>query len=224
MAPTDEVERTIAATWQELLGIDQVGREDNFFDLGGHSLLLVQAHGILARKIGRDFPVTALFEFPTIAALARHLGGDAGDQPSSTGRVTRSANGAVAVIGMAGRFPGSRDLDQFWTNLRDGVEAIRVCSDDELRRHGVDEEMLARPNYVKAVSAIAEVDMFDAAFFAYSPREAELLDPQHRVFLESAWQALEHAGCDPARYQGSIGVFAVRARTATLPTWFPTPR
>jgi amino acid adenylation domain-containing protein len=113
----------------------------------------------------------------------------------------------IAIVGMAVRVPGANDLDAFWANLRDGVESIRPFTRDELRAAGVADDEAARPGYVAAGALLDEADGFDAAFFGFSRREAELMDPQHRVLLECCWTALEHAGYDPARYPGRIGVF-----------------
>ncbi|MBV1855879.1 polyketide synthase, partial [Catellatospora sp. NEAU-YM18] len=108
---------------------------------------------------------------------------------------------------MAGRFPGAGDLTEFWSNLRDGVESIVALTDEELTAAGVAPEVFGRPNYVKATPRFAGSDLFDAEFFGYTAREAEVMDPQHRLFLETAWAALEHSGYDAAQYDGSIGVF-----------------
>ena len=113
----------------------------------------------------------------------------------------------IAVIGMAGRFPGAPGIEQFWRNLAGGVESITVFTDEELRAAGADPALLADPHHVPARGAIADPAGFDAALFDITPREAATLDPQHRVFLECAWAALDHAGCDPARFTGPIGVF-----------------
>ncbi|HEX8139746.1 MAG TPA: SDR family NAD(P)-dependent oxidoreductase [Pyrinomonadaceae bacterium] len=113
----------------------------------------------------------------------------------------------IAVIGMVGRFPGADNLEEFWRNLRDGVESITFFTDEELKACGVDPAALRAPNFVKAAPVLRGIEMFDAAFFGYSPREAELLDPQHRLFLECAWGALEDAGYDAGRYEGLIGVY-----------------
>jgi acyl transferase domain-containing protein/acyl carrier protein len=115
---------------------------------------------------------------------------------------------SVAVIGMAGRFPGANNLDEFWQNLLDGVESISFFSDEELKAEGVDPAVLSNPNYVKARAVLQDVELFDAAFFGYFPREAELMDPQQRFFLECAWTALEGAGYNPDTYKGQIGVYA----------------
>lgn len=114
----------------------------------------------------------------------------------------------IAVVGLTGRFPGAETIDDFWRNLRDGVESVSFFSDEELRAAGVDDARLASSDYVKARAVLDNVDLFDAKFFGYTPREAEIIDPQQRLFLECAWEALETAGYDSETYQGKIGVFA----------------
>jgi acyl transferase domain-containing protein/surfactin synthase thioesterase subunit len=114
----------------------------------------------------------------------------------------------VAIIGMACRFPGADDPEAFWANLCAGVESIRVFSPDELRAAGVDDEERLAPGYVPAAPVLADVEAFDAAFFGCPPREARLLDPQHRLFLETCWAALEDAGYRPDRPRAVTGVFA----------------
>jgi acyl transferase domain-containing protein/acyl carrier protein len=113
----------------------------------------------------------------------------------------------IAVVGMAGRFPGAGDVDAYWRNLCAGVESIRFYSEDELREAGVSPELLADPAYVRANAALDGVELFDAAFFGMNPGVAQITDPQQRVFLETAWHALEHAGYDAERFEGDIGVF-----------------
>jgi acyl transferase domain-containing protein/acyl carrier protein len=114
----------------------------------------------------------------------------------------------VAVIGLAARFPGARDARSFWRNLRDGVESISRFTAAELAAAGIEAGELSDPRYVPAKGVLEDADLFDAAFFGFTPREAEVMDPQHRVFLECAWEALEDAGCDPRRQPGRIGVWA----------------
>ncbi|QSQ18812.1 SDR family oxidoreductase [Pyxidicoccus parkwayensis] len=113
----------------------------------------------------------------------------------------------IAIIGMTGRFPGAPDLDAFWQNLRNGVESIRAVPDAELEALGVDASLRKDASWVKASAALEGMELFDAGFFGYTPREAELMDPQHRVFLECCWEALERAGYAPEGYKGAIGVF-----------------
>ncbi|MEQ8973601.1 MAG: SDR family oxidoreductase [Coleofasciculus sp. C1-SOL-03] len=114
----------------------------------------------------------------------------------------------IAIVGMSGRFPGAKDIDAFWQNLREGVESVSFFSEDQLLASGVDPTLLNNPNYIKAKSILSDIELFDAQFFGFSPKEAELMDPQHRLFLEHAWDAIEKIGCNPETYEGSIGVYA----------------
>ena len=114
---------------------------------------------------------------------------------------------SIAVIGMAGRFPGARNVEEFWQNLRAGVESITFFSDEHLLKAGVHQKTIDDPRYIKAKACIEDPEMFDAWLFGFNPREAEIMDPQHRVFMECAWEALERAGYDSERYNGAIGVF-----------------
>lgn len=114
----------------------------------------------------------------------------------------------VAIVGMACRFPGARNVDEFWRNLVDGVESISFFSDEELRAAGVPNSLVDSPNYIKAKGMLADVELFDANFFGFNPREAQILDPQHRLFLECAWEAVEDAGYESESYGGRIGVYA----------------
>lgn len=115
---------------------------------------------------------------------------------------------SIAIIGMAGRFPEAKDLDAFWTMLKEGREGIRHFSEAELLAAGVSEQQLQQPNYVKAGSMIPDALTFDAAFFDMSQRDAQITDPQQRVFLEQVWQALEHAGYPPSTTPARIGLYA----------------
>lgn len=114
---------------------------------------------------------------------------------------------AVAIVGMAGRFPGARGLEEFWRNLADGVESIRFYTDEELAAAGIAPQVLSDPAYVKARAELADIELFDAGLFGFTPREAEIADPQQRIFLECVWEALEDAGYDPARYPGDIALY-----------------
>jgi amino acid adenylation domain-containing protein len=117
------------------------------------------------------------------------------------------AGDAIAIVGVAGRFPGARTVGAFWRNLEAGVESISRFSEAELE-DAFSDEVRRAPNFVRARPILEDVDQFDAEFFGMYAREAELTDPQQRLFLECAWEALEDAGCDPRRYRGAIGVFA----------------
>ncbi len=207
--------RTIADIWRRVLDVEQVAAGDNFFDLGGHSLLLVEVQEALQLELDREVRVLDLFRYPTVEALAGYLGEGQREQllPAVTPRARDSRapdvpTGAVAVIGMAGRFPGAPDLDAFWHNLQGGVEGITFFDRDELLAAGVPPAQADDPNYVPAMGVLEDADQFDARFFGYAPRDAQLLDPQIRVCLELAWHAMEDAGYDPRRYPGRVGVYA----------------
>jgi len=114
----------------------------------------------------------------------------------------------IAVVGLSGRFPGADDLAALWRNLCAGVEGITFYSRYELAAAGVEAALLDDPRYVRAGAALRDVQGFDAGFFGFSAREAELMDPQQRLFLECCWEALENAGYDTRTWPGSIGLFA----------------
>ena len=214
--PRSELERRIAAVWCEMLQRAAVGVRDNFFDLGGHSLLLVRTHGRLRKELGLNCKMVDLFTYPTIESLAAFLQSDGATDPladQALQRQQRRADAAgaaepVAIIGMAGRFPGAGSIDQFWANLRAGRESIRFFTIDEMRSAGVPEELLDNPAHVPARGYLDDADLFDAGFFGYSAREAEAIDPQQRLLLECASELLDHAGVDPERCEGPIGVYA----------------
>jgi non-ribosomal peptide synthase protein (TIGR01720 family) len=128
-----------------------------------------------------------------------------------------SNNGSeIAIIGLAGRFPGAKNIDEFWNNLQNGIESISFFSDEELLEAGIDGELLSSPNYVKASAVVEDAELFDASFFGFNPREAEITDPQHRIFLECAWEALENAGYKSGIEKYPIGVFAGAGLNAYL--------
>jgi phthiocerol/phenolphthiocerol synthesis type-I polyketide synthase E len=119
----------------------------------------------------------------------------------------KGSGAEIAIIGMACRFPGASTIEQFWRNLRDGVESLTRLSDEDLALAGVDPGLAAQPSYVRAVPILADIESFDAAFFGYTPPEGRVMDPQHRLFLECSWEVFERAGYDPESYPAPIGVF-----------------
>ncbi|MEI7980729.1 MAG: beta-ketoacyl synthase N-terminal-like domain-containing protein [Bacteroidota bacterium] len=120
---------------------------------------------------------------------------------------TDNLEGKVAIIGMACRFPGAKNINEYWQNLVNGIESITTFTDEELIGAGVDPMVFRQPNYIRNRGIINGAEFFDAEFFGFTPREAELMDPQQRIFLECAWHALEDAGCDPYTAKEHIGVF-----------------
>ena len=121
----------------------------------------------------------------------------------------------IAIIGLSCRLPGAAAPQEYWKNLCDGVESITFFSDADLAAASVDPSLAANPSYVKAAAMLRDVEMFDAPFFDYAPRDAALMDPQHRLFLEVCWEAFESAGYDPVGYPGKVGVLATAGGVVT---------
>jgi natural product biosynthesis luciferase-like monooxygenase protein/amino acid adenylation domain-containing protein len=178
-----------------------------FAELGLGSVQLVQVRARLERALGRPVGSTSLFDHPTAEALAAHLAesgpGAVADARTQAGAGAAAAAGAadtpgpdrrIAVVGMAGRFPGAPDVDRYWANLCAGVSSVRRFSAEELVAAGVAAETARDPGFVGASGVLDDITGFDAGVFGISAREAELLDPQHRLFLETCLHALEHAG------------------------------
>ncbi|MGC2652526.1 MAG: polyketide synthase, partial [Mycobacterium sp.] len=117
---------------------------------------------------------------------------------------------------MAGRFPGADSVSAFWENLRRGTESIVTLSEDDLLAAGINEKVLANHSYVRRAALMDGIDEFDADFFGFTPQAARMTDPQHRLFLQSAWHALEDAGYDPAQLEGSVGVFGTSSASGYL--------
>lgn len=230
--PEGPLETALEALWAEVLGYGGIGTQDRFFELGGSSIQAIQVVGRLSRLLDLRVPIAQFFSAPTIRGLAgwlanahpeaasRWLGG-ADVRPTATRNVAKASTaggsgGDIAIVGMAARVPGATDLDSFWQLLIEGREGLHRLSDAELDAAGIPEERRRQPNYVRAGGYLEGADSFDAAFFGIPAREAQLMDPQHRVFLELAWTALEHAGIDVQRERRPIGVFAGVARNAYL--------
>src|ERR1700722_15129814 len=118
------------------------------------------------------------------------------------------SSSAIAIVGMAGRFPGARNVSEFWRNLTNGVESITQFSRQELLAAGVSAQDVADPRYVSSAPVLDDIELFDAGFFGFAPKDAQVTDPQQRLFLEVAWEAFEDAGYEPGLTSDSIGVFA----------------
>jgi len=218
-APSGEREVAICRAFGELLGIDEVGALDGFFELGGNSLLSLRLIARLREAGFAELSPAVFFAAPSPAALARAADGQAAPgrrvRPRTRGASDardggRAATGdgrePIAIIGMAGRFPGAADVEAFWANLCAGRESIHRFAPGELDP-SIPIALRADPAYVPARGVLDGVELFDAGFFGITPLEAQLLDPQHRHFLEMSWHALEHAGYVPEAAPGPIGIF-----------------
>ncbi|MGZ8852141.1 MAG: AMP-binding protein, partial [Thermoanaerobaculia bacterium] len=189
--------KRIAAVIAEVLGVP-VGVGDDFFALGVSSLRVVHAAALLAGVVpDRRCQIADLFHAPTALALAARLTRSAAPHATPQ-RSARPQKDAVAIVGMACRFPGAANVDEFWQLLRDGCDALTHFSVAELLAAGVDPSAVEHPSYVRAGMVLDDIESFDAEFFGIPAREAELMDPQQRLLLECAWEALEDAGHAPA--------------------------
>ncbi|GAB1510155.1 AMP-binding protein [Actinophytocola sp. KF-1] len=209
-------ETRVHAIWCAVLRADWIAPDAAFFDVGGHSLLLGQVQQRLSAEFGTDVPLLALFTHTTIAAQAAYL--DGGHERTGTRTAPRDTTtpadpghtgDEIAVIGMAGRFPGAADLDAFWWNLCAGTDAVHDYTDDELAALGIGPALRADPAHVRAGGRLDGITDFDARFFSFTADEAARTDPQHRILLETAWEAMENAGHVPGGEPDlSVGVFA----------------
>ncbi|PSB59204.1 type I polyketide synthase [Chamaesiphon polymorphus] len=210
VAARTATEAILTEIWQEILRLESVGVEDNFFDLGGNSLLGIKAIERMRSRCDFKVSVVKLYQYPTIRSMADYLATEiaapptqfVAKEPSATPVTTNS----VAVIGMVGRFPGADSIAELWENLCAGKESVTWFEADELDP-SIDPAAIADPNYVRAKGVLAGAELFDASFFGIGAREAEMMDPQARIFLELASAALETVGY-PAVADNKIGVYA----------------
>lgn len=237
---SQSLEQFIELLWRDILQLKKISKNDRFFEIGGTSLKAIQFIGKICKELAISVPVVKLFEAPTIFQFSEYLRqsfksavesrftSSITDEILSPDNTTvhnscfggnynhRCRNTDIAIIGMAVRYPGAKNIDEFWENLRNGVESIRQLTDEELLARGVDPQRLSQPNYVKASACMDDVESFDASFFGYNPREIQLMDPQHRAILECAWSALEHSGYVPDKCELPVSVFCGVARDSYL--------
>ena len=217
------IREQIATVWADVLGCPIPTGNVTFFELGGTSIQLLPTQIRLSELLGVRIDVTTLLETPRLHDLARRIAGQMPHLPKSgaahaqettnsdvTALTEEFPDNAIAIIGMAGRLPGSTSLNDFWKSLCAGKNLIRRFSEDELEDAFTDSER-HDPNYVPVRPFLEGVDQFDARFFGFLPREAAVMDPQHRLFLEICYEALEDAGYDPLATPGRVGVFAGQA-------------
>lgn len=197
----------LSAIWCSVLNVDAVGLEDNFFDLGGNSVLLIKLFNQLPASIKSQIKMVDIFKYPSIAQLANALKVDKSPQSIRQASIV-SRDEEIAIIGMAGRFPGADDLATFWKNLKSGQPAVEFYSDEVLAKAGVDADLLSDPNYIKAQSKLSDIQCFDADFFDISAGEAQIMDPQQRLFMACVWHALEDATYPPGSTDSVIGLYA----------------
>ncbi|ANH80438.1 hypothetical protein A8C56_05040 [Niabella ginsenosidivorans] len=207
VAPVTETEHQLVNGWQKVLGIPKIGVEDNFFELGGNSLLAQKLVTVLKEEYHFEIPITRLYQSPTISGLQQFLKGNKGVLRTHRKKNRSTGADAVAVIGMECNFPGAGSVEAFWNNLKEGKETITFFKQEELDA-AIPAAIKNNTDYVAARGIINEVPFFDAEFFGISPRLAELMDPQHRLFLQACRNLLEKTGYLPGKRASVTGVFA----------------
>jgi amino acid adenylation domain-containing protein len=236
-----DAETRLCAVFAKVLGMACVGRQDNFFELGGDSLQVLEVLATLERGGARGLSATAFFRQPTAEALAKALTIGPAPEPAAAAapieppapaaaaaaaadRVAddRPADEPIAIVAVAGRFPGARDVEEFWANLCAGRDGITHFAEGELDP-ALAQSLVRDPDYVRARGLVDGVELFDPAFFGLSPREAELMDPQQRLFMELSWECLERGGHAPDAGEMPIGVFG-GMYNATYHRYHITPR
>ena len=205
IAPASKTEHLLSEVWKEVLGVARAGADDNFFELGGSSLLAQKTVALLKARHHLHVPVVKLYQFPKIKDLTAFIDGKTVTRKTKV--TSKNKSGDIAVIGMAGRFPGADSIEELWEVLKAGKETTAFFKDIEIDGC-VPAALRNNPNYVKAKGVVNDAKGFDAAFFGIPPRQAELMDPQQRIFLEIAREAMEHAGYASGQYEGTVGVFA----------------
>ncbi|MBC7538417.1 MAG: amino acid adenylation domain-containing protein [Bacteriovorax sp.] len=200
----------ILSSWKKYLKIDQVGIDDNFFDLGGNSLMAIKILIDINKVSKKKLTVVNLFQYSTIRKISNFIDNERDELDHFLERhedSTEHAGNDIAVIGMTGRFPGAENIDEFWMNLVNTKNCIEAFN-PVLINPAVDRELASESNYIFVHGAYPGQENFDNKFFGMTPREAELMDPQQRKFLELTHEGLELAGYDPENYSGTIGIFA----------------
>lgn len=212
------LERAVHAIWKEILGSGDIDPDAAFFDIGGHSLALARVQAKLTAEFGVEIDMMTMLQLSTIRKMVAHLNAipTLKAPRASVAKVETAAAPkpaavqaeAIAIVGMAIRAPGVQNSDDLWEVVRTGTETIRALNPADLIAAGADPARVRQKNFVPAEGILDDADHFDAEFFGFHDADATWMDPQQRLFLECAYEALEHAGYDPARYPGQVGVFA----------------
>ncbi|HGM7842568.1 TPA: amino acid adenylation domain-containing protein [Serratia marcescens] len=210
------VGQALRQIWQHVLELPHIDGSDSFFALGGTSLDTIRIKGEIKRQLHLDIDITDLFKYPTLDSLTHFLNAAPQSAVAEPEPAVAYSDTPLAIVGMSGRFPGATDIEALWALIAGREAGLTLFSDDELLASGVSPEQLRQSNYIKTKGIIDDHEWFDADFFGYTPNEAELMDPQIRLLHQCCWQTLEHAGCDPVSFAGTIGVFA---GLLTSPYW-----
>ena len=199
---SSSIEETIKTIWKHLLNRSSIEPNKNLFELGANSLLITEACSMINNELQSELQIADLLAHPTIHKLSRYLEGDIETTIARTKRPIAASD--IAIIGMSCRFPKANNLQEFWDNLCQGNDCLTRFDEDQLKISPFSEKKL-----VPVKGVLSNIELFDASFFGFSPVDATITDPQQRVFLECAWEALEHANIAPGKVPSkTISVFA----------------
>jgi polyketide synthase PksJ len=213
--PTTELEIKIAQLWEKILHIKITDIDISFFNMGGNSLFAMQLHSKLVETYKINLKIVDLFNYSNIRKLAKFIETSNASikNPSSPlapspSVMTKDTENVIAIIGMAGKFPKAGNLDIFWENIKNGKDCIDRYTKDTLIKEGIPSSLVMQDNFIPATGVLENIDFFDADFFNFSPKEASLTDPQHRLFLETAFNALANAGYSSEKGTHNISIYA----------------
>jgi len=213
-SPDNEIERNLLEIWQKVLGIKMIGVRDNFFDIGGNSISLIQMHSTVNKKYPGKVKITDFFTYPTIRKLSGFIleqQEQKAENDERSNKTSDTGEKSIAIIGMSARLGDVKNIDEFWENIKNGVDSIRTIPEgrkndalDYLKLVGKKCSEVRHP----VAAYMEDIDKFDYGFFRISPNEARLIDPNQRIFLETAWSAVEDGGYGGEKLAGSkTGVY-----------------
>ncbi len=193
--------------WSNLFGYDEIGEDENFFEVGGNSLLAITLRNQINRQLNVKIGVVDIFAYPTIKKLSAHLFGEQTLSEKNYEKQPLTNDEAIAVIGYSGIFPGSEDIEAYWSNIINGKECLLHLSRDACVGLRVPASELNDKDYIASGALFSDIEKFDAQFWKLSPQDASVMDPQTRYFLEHTWKALEHSGYIRQRSKLAVGIF-----------------
>ena len=214
VAPTTDLELCITAVWEKYLNISDIGIDDTFFELGGNSILALTILAEINKLQDKKISIVKLFQYPTIKMICNFLDGSA-EHIIKRKVKKKTKTKDIAIISMTGRFPSSNSIEEFWKNIKNSKNSIDIFDDEKLHP-SVDSDILNNKDFVKATGIYPGFDEFDSQYFGMTPKEAAIMDPQHRKLLELSVEAFENAAIDPMRYPGKIGVYVGMANTTYI--------
>ncbi|NVO09465.1 MAG: amino acid adenylation domain-containing protein [Bacteroidales bacterium] len=218
LEPGSELEKKITNLLGQLLKTDKIGIKDNFFEIGGNSLILMRLSGLIKKELGINIPLSQFFKYTNIQQLSNYILDSQKSKNLSSFNTTlkesnkihseiKKSDKQIAIIGIACKFPGAKNINEFWNNLIEEKEVIKYFSDEELEEFGIESSVYKNENYIKVKGYLEDTEYFDTIFFGYSQKESDIMDPQLRLLHECTWEALENAGYNPFEYDKKIGLY-----------------